>query len=459
MTAGGEDPYPEQLEEVLNQRSLGIQFSVINKAIPSTTSSMIVLQLEKNILKYKPRMVVAMMGINDEGAHMLYAQAPFPKAFSWVKHFRTYKLLRLIWLRAAIKIKQYLSLVYSPLKLQKCYAENVNFMQGRDTSNKPGEVNSKDEAAYIELGRSYVRQGNYLQGEKVIKKALELNPHSDSAYAVLEEAYVELGKSYVRQGNYLQGEKVIKKALELNPHSDSAYVALAWAYNREGNFSQAEESFKKSLELNPSNDDAYLWRGRMYSDSLNDKVQAVVFFQKAIELNPRNADACIELAGIYVAEGKYIQAKELLSKLITIAPEEERVQRALVVLNAEINRHNSGKILFDNITGKFQKSYKLMTYQSYLKLKQILDSYGIQLVCIQYPVRNIEPLKKIFEGQEGVIFVDNERVFKDALEKAPYKDYFIDMFAGDFGHCTHRGNRLLAENIANVITKDYFHIR
>jgi len=43
------------------------------------------------------------------------------------------------------------------------------------------------------------------------------------------------------------------------------------------------------------------------------------------------------------------------------------------------------------------------------------------------------------------------------LKKISYNDYFTDMFAGDFGHCTRKGNRLLAENIANVILKEYFH--
>lgn len=42
------------------------------------------------------------------------------------------------------------------------------------------------------------------------------------------------------------------------------------------------------------------------------------------------------------------------------------------------------------------------------------------------------------------------------FNKASYKEYFGDMFAGDFGHCTKKGNRLLAENIANVILKEVF---
>ena len=48
------------------------------------------------------------------------------------------------------------------------------------------------------------------------------------------------------------------------------------------------------------------------------------------------------------------------------------------------------------------------------------------------------------------------KIFKDALRKASYREYFNDMFAGDFGHCTPKGNRLLAENIAKVILKEYF---
>ena len=49
-----------------------------------------------------------------------------------------------------------------------------------------------------------------------------------------------------------------------------------------------------------------------------------------------------------------------------------------------------------------------------------------------------------------------ERVFKEALEKGDFKDYFKDMFGGDFGHCTEKGNRLLAESIAEAILKEVF---
>ncbi len=71
-------------------------------------------------------------------------------------------------------------------------------------------------------------------------------------------------------------------------------------------------------------------------------------------------------------------------------------------------------------------------------------------------MRSIESLKKMFEKEEDSIFVDNEKLFKKVVEKEGYDEYFRDMLGGDFGHCTSKGNQLLAENIANTILKERF---
>ncbi|MFA5356859.1 MAG: hypothetical protein WC301_05595, partial [Candidatus Omnitrophota bacterium] len=93
---------------------------------------------------------------------------------------------------------------------------------------------------------------------------------------------------------------------------------------------------------------------------------------------------------------------------------------------------------------------------NYQQIKDTLDRKGIQLVCVQYPMCPIEPLKRMLAGKEDVIFVDNERIFRNAVDKEGYEEYFIDMFGGNFGHCNEKGNRLLAENIADSIIKRYF---
>ena len=97
--------------------------------------------------------------------------------------------------------------------------------------------------------------------------------------------------------------------------------------------------------------------------------------------------------------------------------------------------------------------YSITTKQNYNTLKSLLDVHGIKLACMQYPMRSIKPLKAIFPSEDGLVFVDNEMLFKGAVLREGYKEYFSDMFAGDFGHCTDKGNWLLAENIANAILK------
>ena len=78
---------------------------------------------------------------------------------------------------------------------------------------------------------------------------------------------------------------------------------------------------------------------------------------------------------------------------------------------------------------------------------------GIKLVCVQYPMRSTEPLKKIFDSTEGIIFADNQIIFKNKLRSGKYEDYFVDNFGGDFGHGTPKGNQLIAQNVADTILK------
>ena len=41
--------------------------------------------------------------------------------------------------------------------------------------------------------------------------------------------------------------------------------------------------------------------------------------------------------------------------------------------------------------------------------------------------------------------------FKQAIKTHGYDAIFTDSFAGDFGHCTPRGNEILANQVAKVI--------
>ncbi|HSV44121.1 MAG TPA: hypothetical protein VLJ10_06160 [Candidatus Bathyarchaeia archaeon] len=98
------------------------------------------------------------------------------------------------------------------------------------------------------------------------------------------------------------------------------------------------------------------------------------------------------------------------------------------------------------------------TERNYRKILAILaERSAIQPVLVQYPLRDLEQLKELVQGVVGYdrfIFVDNQKAFEQALKNFSYSQLFSDRAAGDFGHGTAQGNRLIAENIADAILND-----
>jgi len=236
-----------------------------------------------------------------------------------------------------------------------------------------------------------------------------------------KEGYMDLAAIYVLQGDQNKAEECYKEYLKLRPQDNKAYGQLGWMNEVTGDFPEAEYYFSKFLETNPQNDWAYTELGLVYVKQ-GKYLQAEAAFKEAIDINSDNDRACNGLARLYVDTGRKEFAQDYLRK-----------------------------------TNRIWEKCLPQLISNYLKIKEILDKRKIKLICVQYPLRRVEPLKNIFEGQKGVITVDNNEIFKEAVEMKGYREYFIDKFAGDFGHCTEKGNRLLAENIADTISKEVFH--
>jgi tetratricopeptide (TPR) repeat protein len=556
--------YPKHLERILNQRNIGIHFSVIDGGRPGTNTNTILSRVESYLADYHPDIVVTMMGINDgHGSHMPPGMIATSGEAPFIRSLRTYKLAQLLWLHIMTKAKE--MGLYKPAedrhtsektqtplpphrtRLRETsprptlaqdasgkavgpnpYDDNANVKSGSPPPNqgefaqadasfkKAIELDPKNDKAYYELGRFYTEKGELSKPENLLKKAIAMNPKN-------HEAYVELGRFYQRLGTFSKAEDFFKKAIEINPQNESAYVELGQLSQAQGEFSKAEDSFKKAIETNPRNYDAYvglgyisqyqdrfllaekffrkaieldpkndaayiglgqflplagkfsesenLFKKAIELDPKNDRTyfelgrfyrnrgsfqQAEDSLRKAVELNPENDFAFIELGELYRRKDQSAQAEELFAKAISNNPDNDRALGAMLLLYEETGRSELAKAYSERAKRLRSENYAAFTVSNYRKLKKILDGKGIKLVCAQYPVRNVEPLKRIFGKEEGIIFVDNERVFKEALRKGSYKEYFRDMFAGDFGHCTVKGNTLLAQNIADVILREVF---
>jgi hypothetical protein len=96
------------------------------------------------------------------------------------------------------------------------------------------------------------------------------------------------------------------------------------------------------------------------------------------------------------------------------------------------------------------------TYGLYKLIIKKLTDNNIKVICMQYPVRSIEPLKQMLKDAEyygRIEFLSNEENFKNMLKEKQFFEIFSDQFAGDFGHYKKEGGILIAENIMRVLER------
>jgi len=135
--------------------------------------------------------------------------------------------------------------------------------------------------------------------------------------------------------------------------------------------------------------------------------------------------------------------------------------RAKIELKA-LERLELGENIQNNQPINVNDFYNPVTVNNYEKLLQIANENNINVLMVEYPVRNPVALQTILaeikNKQDLKIkaeVVDNSVVFRKALENNKYEDIFIDRFGGEFGHATDKGNNILATNIfETIILKD-----
>ncbi|MDD4940617.1 MAG: tetratricopeptide repeat protein [Candidatus Omnitrophica bacterium] len=471
--------YPAFLEAVLNTNAQGIRVSVIDKGVSSITTTFIVENLERNLDAYQPDLVVTMMGINDgcePGPHKTLFDPAVPRFMS---SLRTYKLFRLLGLHMTAKLKE------APGGQDR--ARRLSFRHTRSgpayAFDHPAARGTADPHDYIKEGNAYLHERKFNEAEGFFKQAFELNPRSADALVGLgycffatgrfseaegcfqdararvpdyDNAFVGSGIIQLHNGDFSAAEGFFMDALSVNPVNHMAFTGLGWSYQNMQRFREAEGCFKLALGLDPGLDEAYSGLGLSYHDQENFSA-AEVCFKKAIECNPLNIRPYLDLGLMYKRLGRIDDALDVFQKVVVLFPRNDRGYAALSNIyfdRGDFERAGQYERVLDELrTGNFCPQ----TAANYRALKAILDKRGIPYVCVQYPMRSIALLKQIFRHDSGgIIFVDNEKIFKDAVLRERYADYFIDSFGGDFGHCTDKGNMLLAENIAGHIMKRLF---
>ena len=400
---GGENSYPRQLERILNSRQNKIKFKVINKGVPATTTDQILARAEHYLAEYQPQLVVAMMGINDP---------PQPERSSLgnvlAEKFRTVRLLRMISQHLFQKKKE----VQADVLKRKLDAVAMQ-IDARPSA-----------AAYNKLANLY-RSANFPEEELgAILKALALEPLN-------QEALVLLGIHYERQAEYKKALDAFEKALSqaLGVVRLQILTRTAESHKFLGEYQQAEECYLEVLRNIPRHPEAHGALADIYFEEKKYDL-ARRHYEAQIRINPQAHEAYGKLAHVYRQEGHQDLAEALSQKA-----------RSLNTKDTNAGAQNA------------------TTKKNYARLYEILRRAKIPLMAAQYPSRSVKPLKEMMAGLDGVIVVDNEKVFREAVARDSYDTYFSDRFSGDFGHCTPEGNALLAGQVADKILAEVLSVK
>lgn len=237
-----------------------------------------------------------------------------------------------------------------------------------------------------------------------------------------EKELLTTGGVYLGRKMHREAEGMFAKAIALNPRNQMGYMGLSAVYYDQQRLQDAENALQKAIEVSPLDDKAYVLLGELYRRTKR--------FREAEAIYNRYLQQCKKNAGAGIAS--------------QVANGQSEDTIAVRSLKAE-------EISMTSFYGPSTKCH-------YGKLIKSVLARRIKLVCVQYPRCSLSPLVTMAGANNGIVFVDNEKRFNDVVAREGYSVYFLDKCyrssskeAMDFGHCTEKGNKLLAGNIADAI--------
>ncbi len=239
--------------------------------------------------------------------------------------------------------------------------------------------------------------------------------------------------------------------------------------------------FKRYIGAHPA--DASGYRALSDVESLSGRNGAAeAYLRLALKRDSGNADYVLDMADILTSEGKKAQAKAWFKRSlgmsyssppyhwiwaqglnypykndsVLLLPRRDPASplyfgsRGLYWLSH--GRARRAEALFKKAEALRAAAAPPALALNYARLRRIVARYGKKLICVQYPMRPVQPLRALCGPQ--ALIVDNEKSFKSALADRPVADFFTDFFAGSFGHATPRGNALIAADVARALSRN-----
>lgn len=384
--------YPEQLQEMLDKRLPG-RFIVYNAGIPGQNSSEVLKNIDSDIKKYNPQVIILMIGRNNknilsEGSYVFFdnsLRSYLYRADLLLSRLRIYEFFKTFIKLFCARMKQKVKIRDKNYFAKSGFSRSVS---GR-TKDIPEGLKKEIDICLFPEKNSFV-QGQFKTAVSNYKSAKEE-----------ADRHIDMGKKYLDNNKINAAIAEFKRAAESAPYYEKPYCILGFVY---------------------------------FSRCVNSEEEAVEALKKAVEINPFSEEAHWNLFSVYYRTGEDKLAFNEL-EIINFLNPNNRLSRRL--LTRDLSRY-ADETIFERMLEFDIKS--IITLTSEKRIRLILQSYPSD-----WPN---EILAKLAQSRK-LDYVDNQAVFEEkrlleAHDKGKY-------FAEDQDHCSSDGYRLIAENVFKVL--------
>ncbi len=305
------------------------------------------------------------------------------------------------------------------------------------------DIEEDDEAGFISLMTKRMAEWRVA---KVVRYLIQRISGYEPRQVLVRRGWGEIAAS-----NYAKAEEIFIKNLKRDPEDIEAYINLSLAYAFAGEYDRAESTILDALQKEPRNIDLHIELGQIHILQ-RDWMAAQEILEKARRIEPDNDDVLLSLGWCFLKRGQNDQSEKMLREYSNKHPGHDSYA-AMEWFYRHQNRDELAREYADKKRQALNQMYPEHTRQNIQRLKETVMSQRRVLILVQYPRRPLHVLKAVAGEASGLIYVDNEALFNHVVREDGYDKYFINNFAGDFGHATPAGNRLLAENIAVAIRR------
>ncbi|HEX4771353.1 MAG TPA: FG-GAP-like repeat-containing protein [Bryobacteraceae bacterium] len=179
--------------------------------------------------------------------------------------------------------------------------------------------------AWNNLGLLAMREGQTDEATRCFQESLKISPHH---FVSLEN----LGNAYRQQKRWNEAREMLQQASAINPDDPETNYSLGMLYAQTGKPDDAYTRLKRALNMRPNYPEALNNLGILCL-KMRREPEAIDYFEKSILIAPDFDQSYLNLARVYVIEGKPSNARAVLNLLLKRHPDHTQALQMLEQLH------------------------------------------------------------------------------------------------------------------------------